>query len=384
MSGLIWNSYESNDTLRAFNYFNNANQLYANAISFFNAKPTSVDSGNLTTLQISEDVVEIPPFTTFRNGTSVPNTAIAFEGYFCPTYTGDWTFTLGYNTSPSDDFAMMFLGLYSETPGSQISPSTTFNGISSVPSNTHPILYNIYWQTGGENPPATLRTTVSLIYGEYYPILIYYNRSTVGGYVLSLSYQLNGGEYITDFSGTIFQKKPTVVCFKEGSKILTDIGYRPIETLRKGDRIKTLKDGYKAIDMIGCRNIVHKCSQTRIKEQLYLCSPTQFPDVFEDLVITGCHSILVDDFKDEDEKNQVVEVNSGRIFMTDGKLRVPACVDARTSVYQTPGTYTIYHFALENEDYFMKYGIYANGLLVETCSQRYLKELSNMVLLEHA
>jgi hypothetical protein len=29
----------------------------------------------------------------------------------------------------------------------------------------------------------------------------------------------------------------------------------------------------------------------------------------------------------------------------------------------------------------MNYGIYANGLLVETCSKRYLSELSNMRIL---
>jgi hypothetical protein len=28
----------------------------------------------------------------------------------------------------------------------------------------------------------------------------------------------------------------------------------------------------------------------------------------------------------------------------------------------------------------MNYGVYANGLLVETCSKRYLKELSHMEL----
>ena len=38
--------------------------------------------------------------------------------------------------------------------------------------------------------------------------------------------------------------------------------------------------------------------------------------------------------------------------------------------------------ALENDNYYMNYGIYANGLLVETCSKRYLKELSNMTLIE--
>lgn len=30
----------------------------------------------------------------------------------------------------------------------------------------------------------------------------------------------------------------------------------------------------------------------------------------------------------------------------------------------------------------MNYGIYANGLLVESCSRRYLKEMSNMSLIE--
>jgi len=37
--------------------------------------------------------------------------------------------------------------------------------------------------------------------------------------------------------------------------------------------------------------------------------------------------------------------------------------------------------ALENDDYYMNYGIYANGLLVESCSKRYLKEESNMELI---
>jgi hypothetical protein len=30
----------------------------------------------------------------------------------------------------------------------------------------------------------------------------------------------------------------------------------------------------------------------------------------------------------------------------------------------------------------MNYGIYANGVIAETTSQRYLKELSNMTLIE--
>ena len=50
--------------------------------------------------------------------------------------------------------------------------------------------------------------------------------------------------------------------------------------------------------------------------------------------------------------------------------------------WNSQGNYTIWHFALENDDYYMNYGVYANGLLVETSSKRYMKELSNMSLIQ--
>jgi len=172
-----------------------------------------------------------------------------------------------------------------------------------------------------------------------------------------------------------------MTCFLESSNILTDKGYKPIQDLRKGDLVKTLKHDYKAIDMIGKRAIYHPALQERIKDQLYKCSQSKYTEIFEPLIITGCHSILVDSFTNEKQKEKVIEVN-GLTYLTDNKYRLPACADHRASIYETPGTYTIYHLALENDDYYMNYGIYANGLLVETCSKRYLKELSNMTLIE--
>ena len=170
-------------------------------------------------------------------------------------------------------------------------------------------------------------------------------------------------------------------CFNQNTKILTNKGYKPIQDLRNGDLIKTLKHDYKPIVMIGKRDFYHPASKERIKEQLYTCSPNNYPDVFEDLVITGCHSILVDDFVSEEQRKKAIEVN-GDIYITNNKYRLPACADPRASVYSVPQTCTIYHLALENDNYFMNYGIYANGLLVETCSKRYLKELSNMELIK--
>lgn len=98
----------------------------------------------------------------------------------------------------------------------------------------------------------------------------------------------------------------------------------------------------------------------------------------EDLVLTGCHSVLVDAFH-EKEKEATEDV-LGKIFVTDGKYRLPVCVDKRASIFPSRGVYTIYHLVLEHEDYYMNYGIYANGLLVDTYSKRNLKELSGMTL----
>ena len=172
-----------------------------------------------------------------------------------------------------------------------------------------------------------------------------------------------------------------IVCFKEDTQILTDKGYKPIQDLRTGDLVKTLLHDYKRIVMNWKREIHHSASSERIKNQLYKCSQEQYPEIFEPLILTGCHCILVDEFTDEEQKKKVIEVN-GDTYITDNKYRLPACADLRASVYETPGTYTIYHFALEHDDYYMNYGIYANGLLVETCSKRFLKELSDMELIE--
>jgi hypothetical protein len=62
--------------------------------------------------------------------------------------------------------------------------------------------------------------------------------------------------------------------------------------------------------------------------------------------------------------------------------RLFAFLDPRAEPYEVEGEFSIYHIALENENYYMNYGVYANGLLVETCSKRYLKELSGMTLIE--
>ena len=207
----------------------------------------------------------------------------------------------------------------------------------------------------------------------------------------TLQPMLNGDNVIGAFSLMDIVDDPVIVpCFKADTKILTANGYKPIKELRKGDMIKTLRDGYKPLVLLGKRDIYHDAhakadsnnkniTSEENKNRLYRCSMQNFPDLFEELVITGAHAILVDDLTDLQRENTIKVLS--KIYITDNKYRLPACVDERATIYEKNGTYTIYHLALEHENYYMNYGIYANGLLVETCSQRYLKELSNMTLL---
>jgi len=199
--------------------------------------------------------------------------------------------------------------------------------------------------------------------------------NNTGTAIIALTPVPNGTNVVYTFNN--LDMLDLYVCFKEDSLILTDKGYLPIQNLRPGDLVKTLLHGFVPIFMIGKREIYHSVSTTREPNQLYVCS-TNYPEVFEPLVLTGCHSILIEEFSGEEEKEMMNIL--GRVCITENKYRLPVCVDKRADIYPIPGKYTIYHIALENEDYYMNYGIYANGLLVETCSKRYLKELSNMEL----
>ena len=161
-----------------------------------------------------------------------------------------------------------------------------------------------------------------------------------------------------------------VLCFKEDTKILTENSYIQIQNLRKGDYVQTLKDGLKKIEIISKTTIQHNVIEERIKDQLYKYSSKEYPELFEDLVLTGGHSILLDSLTIQ-EKVDVLKIIKENELLIDDKFRLIAFLDKKAEVYEKKGKHTIYHFALEG-DYYKNYGVYANGLLVEACSQNML------------
>jgi hypothetical protein len=72
----------------------------------------------------------------------------------------------------------------------------------------------------------------------------------------------------------------------------------------------------------------------------------------------------------------------GDVYITEEFYRIPAHLDDRAEPYEGPDeSATIWHFALENEYDTYNYGVYANGLLVESSSIRSLLEKSGMNLI---
>jgi len=172
-----------------------------------------------------------------------------------------------------------------------------------------------------------------------------------------------------------------IPCFKEDTKILCKINgvetYMPIKDLTTGVLIKTAKHGFKPINMIGKQEISHIASKERIGDQLYVCTKEKYPELIEDLIITGGHAILVNNFKDNEEKQKVIQAY-GELFITDDKYRLPASIDHKTKVYEIPGKYTVYHIYILSTTN-NNYGIYANGLLVESCFKKHLINMMSVV-----
>ena len=182
----------------------------------------------------------------------------------------------------------------------------------------------------------------------------------------------------------VYYLYPNVPCFLEGSTILCKVDnaetYVPVEALQKGTLVKTSLNGFKAVALIGKAPKKNPGTDERIEDRMYKLSPSNYPALKTDLYLTGCHSVL--EYPLTEAPKEAVTKHLGKLYVTDKKYRLTAFADERAEPWNSEGTYTVYHFALENENERMNYGVYANGgLLVETCSLRTLRGRGNMELI---
>jgi hypothetical protein len=193
---------------------------------------------------------------------------------------------------------------------------------------------------------------------------------------VSLLLLANDGTYKGTMSGSVSENNvtiqtstidysPTPPCFLEGTQIavLRD-GVESlvnVEDLRRGDLVNTYKHGPKAIKIIGKRTCQN--DKDKINAALYKVAKTE--EMVDDLYISGGHGILKDD------------APRGLQFKIDDKyihFAHQCCehVDDRRMC-------TYYNFCMEG-DKDERYGVWANGLLCETPSERQLESFGLILL----
>ena len=176
----------------------------------------------------------------------------------------------------------------------------------------------------------------------------------------------NGSGMTTDGYYYVY---PEAVCFGKGTLIQCEGGSVPVEELKVGMKVKTLKHGYRAVTLMGTSTIYNVGDFERVRERLYV-----YPK--ENLILTGGHSVLLDDISG-DQLNRIKK-SFGKIYFTEGKIRLLAMDDETAKPYLTKGIFPIYNFVLEAPTEFMNYGIYANGKLVESSFPYWVKKMNAM------
>jgi hypothetical protein len=169
-------------------------------------------------------------------------------------------------------------------------------------------------------------------------------------------------------------------CFLKGSKVLTKNGMIPIQNLKKNDLVQTLSNGFISIKFVGKTYFFNQLTEERINAHLYRLNKKDFPELFEDLYITGGHPLLVDDKDlDEETKKKLLDmIDYGTPIITEGKYRVFACVHPKAELWNDEGLKEIYDIVLENDDPHRNYGIYVNGILTESMDEHFFLNYSKM------
>ncbi len=203
--------------------------------------------------------------------------------------------------------------------------------------------------------------------------MTYYNIAVFGGTYYGRIFPAVLEFTISAFSGdpSCFIENTAILCF---SRTLGQDRYLPIQTLRVGDLVKTFKHGYRKIQNIGKS---YMFNDPHIwYSRLWVLKKTEENGLLEDVIMTGGHGIMVDNFtKDVLKPNakQIVGhkyVEEHPIDTIDGKSYVLAAAHKDTVGFTDNNFYTTYHLTLENDgDKNKRFCIWADGMLSETPSE---------------
>ncbi len=290
-------------------------------------------SGNLTN-PIGSIWVDISTDST------APNTPYILNQFGYSPYTNNLVDTFEQTKKPG------------ESTSSAITPGTHTYRIIGIGNGSGYQLPSSYSTIGIDSGTGVITTTVL---------------TPVGTYNIKV---LQNSEYtLTQFDLTM-----NLLCYLETTKILCIINgeekWIEIKDIDKNMEIKTYLHGNKKVKTI-CKILLQNSINTeknRVINKLYKLPKEKNPNLFNDLYISGQHSILVDNLNEEEEKLTLTKWT--KLQSIDDKKLLMAWVNSDFEEVNDTNIYTLYQIILESEDDSKQYGIYANGILSESMSNK--------------
>lgn len=179
-----------------------------------------------------------------------------------------------------------------------------------------------------------------------------------------ISYSHNGSSTTSTspFPYTVENISGSIPCFGEGTQILTieneEEKYVAVEKLVEGSVVKTYKHGARKIAKIVSGSFINDPQEP--KRCMYKLPKTDA--MTNDLMLTGGHAVLVD------------ESPKGLQFKIDDKYLSFAENNADFVKIDNHQIYKYYNFSMENDgDKDRRFGVWANGVLCETPSEKQLE-----------
>jgi len=334
-----------------------------------------------------------PPYTFLLISGTLPNicTLNSSTGLVngTPTKTGKFKYKVRATDSKGlyDDTGTITATIY---PHVSITPNTTTStgniGVPYTQTNTanDGVASYIYSLYSGTLPPGTnLNTSTGVVSGIPTKTVSTLNILNVKKGIVSktsskntqYTYQIGvtdslGATANTDvITATITDDTP---CFNHDTKILClnnnlEEEYIPIQDLRKGNLVKTYLHGYRKISCIGKGQM--KNNPDDWQKCMYKMKKTKTNGLIEDLIVTGGHSILVDELTHEEQEEQKkIKFN---LKIDDKHLLLLGLSKSNKFIQMKDSKiYTYYHLVPENNgDDNQRFGIWANGVLSETPSK---------------
>jgi hypothetical protein len=152
-----------------------------------------------------------------------------------------------------------------------------------------------------------------------------------------------------------------IICYNKGTQILTIDGYRSIETLTPGTLIKTYLHGYRPIELIGKGTLKNNPSEW--SKCMYRLPLTDF----DDLIVTGGHGVLKERLtRSEIDLDRSWFNQHKRYSSIDGLYLQRSAFNHSFKRVDGTDEYHYYHFSLQSDRRWKRYGVWANGVLSES------------------